>query len=222
MLNKSELDEWVSAVTELGNVPHNLAKAIELFDEEAYALAAQQLLLVLRTEDLPLAMTLSVRLHASHCLLQALVAGQYDECLVPTAMSALTQSNWVLDQAEALLLEFMRLAPNVQCLPAYLHLATVQRMQGRYPQALSSLRQALSFANDSAEAHFEYAQTCVILGKVAESLEHFRAAHEANPHDLLIARRYALCLMQQGQRAAAMQVLTKASETIYPENSTRH
>lgn len=222
MLNKFELDEWVSVINGLGRVPQNLSKAIEYFSEEAYALAAQQLLLLLRTEALSLPLALSVRLQASHCLLQGLVSGQYDEQIVLSDMTALTQSNWVLDQAEVLLLDFMRLAPDIQSLPVYLHLATVQRMQGRYPQALNSLRLALSFANDSAEVHFEYAQTCVILNKMQDALEHFRAAHEATPKDVLIARRYALCLMQQGQREVAIAVLAKASEVVFPENLTCH
>lgn len=222
MLNKFELEDWTSAVYELDSLPPNLSKAIEYCSEKAYDLAAQQLLMVLRAENLPLSLALSVRLHASHCLLQGLVAGQYDEHIVLSGMTALTQSNWVLDQAEALLLEFMRLAPDVQCVPVYLYLATVQRMQGQHVQALKSLRTALSFAEGSAQAHFEYAQTCVILGKVAESLEHFRAAHEADPYDVLIARRYALCLIQQGQRDVAMVVLAKANESFYPQNLTCH
>jgi tetratricopeptide (TPR) repeat protein len=222
MVTKFELDGWSNAINDLGCVPQNLLKAIEHFSEEAYDLAAQQLLIVLRTGELSLPLALSVRLQASHCLLQGLVAGQFDEQIVLSEMTALTQSNWVLDQAEALLLEFMRLAPDIQCLPVYLHLATVQRMQGRYPQALSSLRLALSFANDSAEAHFEYAQTCVILNKMQDALEHFRAAHEATPHDGLMARRYALCLAQQGQSEVAVAVLAKVSEAMYPESLACH
>lgn len=159
-----------------------------------YPVAADAFIDILQEASLPLTRSLAIRLQAVRCLLLALINGQFDTRLRPTALSVLTESNWVLDQAELLLVEYRRLAPESCCASLYLSLATIQKMQRRYHQALDSLQEALTFATDSAEVHFEYAQTCVILGLTAAAREHFHLAHLAAPDDPLIARSYVRSL----------------------------
>lgn len=205
MLRKLSLHRWLDEAKLETPLPPAFLEALALIERDCYSQAADTLLQLLR-QPLPTALVFIIQLHAAQCLIRGLIHGQFDHRVTTSPMSALTQSNWVLDQAEHLLLAFLSLSPT-PCLSVFLDLATVQRMQGRYRPALDSLQQALNLSHDSAEVHFEYAQICVILGLLETAADHFRQAHEAAPYDMMIAKHYILSLLRQGAKELAMTVI---------------
>ena len=207
MLTMNELEVWVADFRDMAidQVQGLLLVAANHIVEEDYAVAATCFLAVLALPVLTLPIGLYARYHGAKCLVQALIAGQYDD--LAEELSSLSQANTVLDQAEALLLDFIQLAPNMDHASVYLQLAMVQRMQARYAVALDSLQAALTFEKNSAILHFEYAQTCEILGLTEKAKIHFHQAYEYAKDNDMIARRYCLFLKQHGEAGLAKVIL---------------
>lgn len=191
-----------------------LLDAVKCIEAEQYADAATCFLTILKMPVLPLPIGLYARYQGSQYLVKALIAGEYDD-VVLTEEASLMQVNTILNQAETLLLDYKLMSPLMDHTPVYLHLATIQRMQARYQQALESLQVALSFERDSALIHFEYAQTCEILGLLEKAREHFQLAYEVDMSNDLIVRRYALFLRQHDEVELAKTLLLRLKDKVY-------
>jgi tetratricopeptide (TPR) repeat protein len=94
--------------------------------------------------------------------------------------------------------------------PAYANLADLERMQGRDPEAVALLRQALELAPEAASVRYALGLALYRVGDSEAALTELERASKSAPDEPQLSLAWALALDAAGRREEATDVLAEA------------
>jgi len=141
-------------------------------------------------------------------------------------IGVVSQKLGAMDQAIQSYQEALRLNPGLSEAGAalegyYTNRGVAQRINNQLPEAVQSLRQALTYNASSASAHFELGQTLEQSGQIQEALAEYQEAVKLDPDKSAAHLRLAQAYAAQGQHDSAIKAYQEVLR-LNPQDAAAH